>query len=103
MARVVTNAPVSDFLLGGQPDGSISVDNEKLVDVAYWVRESQIMISIVNGAYNDINGPFSVRLPETGRRIAEVPFGNLSWNLVDAQLVTNKLPTLSTSLVIIDR
>ncbi|KAK6954545.1 hypothetical protein Daesc_004512 [Daldinia eschscholtzii] len=103
MASVVTNAPVSDFLLGGQPDGSISVDNEELVDVAYWVRESQIMVSIVNGAYNDINGPFSVTLPETGRRIAEVPFGNLSWNLVDGQLVTNKLPTLSTSLIIIDR
>ncbi|KAI1466705.1 uncharacterized protein F4812DRAFT_451660 [Daldinia caldariorum] len=103
MARVVTNPPVRDFLLGGQPDGSIRIDNEELVDIAYWVRETQIMISIVNGAYGDISGPFSVKLPGSGKRIADVPFGDQSWDLVGGQLVTNKLPTMSTSLVIIDR
>ncbi|KAI1805971.1 hypothetical protein F4811DRAFT_513225 [Daldinia bambusicola] len=103
MARVVTNPPVRDFLLGGQPDGSIRIDNEELVDIAYWVRETQIMISIVNGAYNEISGPFSVKLPGSGKRIADVPFGDQPWDLVDGRLVTDKLPIMSASLVIIDR
>ncbi|KAI1646747.1 uncharacterized protein F4817DRAFT_122858 [Daldinia loculata] len=103
MAAVVTSTPVRDFLLGGQPDGSIRIDNQELLDISYWVRETQIMISVVNGAYGDISGPVSITLPEPGERIADVPFGDQSWSLADGQLIADKLPAMSTSLVIIDK
>ncbi|KAI8963126.1 hypothetical protein F5Y11DRAFT_166291 [Daldinia sp. FL1419] len=103
MAGVVTTTPVKDFLLGGQPDGSIHIYNHDLLDIAYWVREARMMISVVNGAYDDISEPISIVLPEPGERISDIPFGNQSWDLVDGQLVIDKLPSMSTSFIIVDQ
>ncbi|KAI0110550.1 hypothetical protein F4776DRAFT_393670 [Hypoxylon sp. NC0597] len=102
MAAVVTEAPIRDFLLGGQPDGSIIVSNQQLLDIAYWIQESQVMVSVVNGAYDDVEGPFSIPLPVSVTGIAAVPFGKLSWELQDGQLRTETLPAMSASLIILD-
>ncbi|KAI2465221.1 hypothetical protein F4781DRAFT_38730 [Annulohypoxylon bovei var. microspora] len=102
MAAVVTNAPVRDFLLGGQPDGSLHVVDQQLVDMAYWVKEGQVMVSVVNGAYDDVPGPLSIALPVTAYSISAVPFGGLSWELSDSQLTIDTLPAMSASLIILD-
>ncbi|KAI1414402.1 hypothetical protein F5Y13DRAFT_15907 [Hypoxylon sp. FL1857] len=102
MAAAVTNAPARDFLLGGQPDGSITIANQELVDIAYWIQEAQVMVSVVNGAYDDVEGPLSISLPVSVTSIATVPFGGLSWELQDGQLSIEALPAMSASLIILD-
>ncbi|KAI1206862.1 uncharacterized protein F4807DRAFT_437494 [Annulohypoxylon truncatum] len=102
MAAVVTNAPVRDFLLGGQPDGNTNVADEPLVDVAYWVKGGQMMVSVVNGASDDLTGPVTLGLPVTAASISAVPFGGLPWGLSDGQLTIETLPAMSASFVILD-
>ncbi|KAL7625863.1 hypothetical protein AAE478_005086 [Parahypoxylon ruwenzoriense] len=109
MAGVVTNAPVRDFLLGGQPSGRVSITvpkgqdvDEELLEGAYWVREKQVLVSVVNGGYVAINATPSVTLPVPAAKIASVSFGDLSWELRDGQLAVETLPAMSVSFVILD-
>lgn len=102
MAAVVTNAPVRDFLLSGQPDRSINVADEPLVDIAYWLKGKQVMVSVVNGASDDVTGPLSIGLPVTASSISAVPFGGLSWEISDEKLTIETLPAMSASFVILD-
>ncbi|KAI0157987.1 hypothetical protein GGR52DRAFT_182641 [Hypoxylon sp. FL1284] len=100
MAAVFTNAPVRDFLLGGRPEAGVRVDGEQLLDVAYWVREDRVMVSVVNAAYDDV-APLSVALPRPASGIVDVPFGGLSWQLNGGQLEVESLPATSVSVVIL--
>ncbi|XXH00901.1 hypothetical protein Hte_007252 [Hypoxylon texense] len=100
MAGVFTNAPVRDFLLGGQPDGAIHIADQDLLDIAYWVQEDQIMISVVNAAYDDVT-PLSIEVPLPATGIAAVPFGGLSWQLAGGELRVDTLPATSVSLVVL--
>ncbi|RYP38841.1 hypothetical protein DL767_002403 [Monosporascus sp. MG133] len=86
MARVVTAEPVSAFLLGGRPQ-RIEVEGVlDVVDVAIWRREGQALVSVVNGGYLDIEGPFSVELPVPAFAIIETLFGVLSTVEIPAPL-----------------
>ncbi|KAI1372783.1 hypothetical protein F4677DRAFT_241396 [Hypoxylon crocopeplum] len=102
MAAVVTNPPVRDFLLGGQPDGRVAVAGFGLLDIAYWVHDAQMMVSVVNGAYDDITAPLSIALPVPAASISAVPFGELAWAVSDGQLTIEALPAISSSLIILD-
>ncbi|RYP81503.1 hypothetical protein DL770_005885 [Monosporascus sp. CRB-9-2] len=75
MARVVTAEPVSTFLLGGMPQRIEVEDVLDVVDVAIWGRQGQGLVSVVNGGYLDIEGPFSVELPVPALAIIETLFG----------------------------
>ncbi|KAI2633971.1 hypothetical protein GGS21DRAFT_120973 [Xylaria nigripes] len=101
MAAVVTAAPVRDFLLGGKPTGLVIPGYEK-VDAAYWINGGKMMVSVVNGGYEDVAKPVSVALPVSAKRIESVAFGGLPWKLLGGQLVVNKLPAMSTSFVILN-
>ncbi|KAI1452374.1 hypothetical protein F4805DRAFT_30648 [Annulohypoxylon moriforme] len=102
MAAVVTNEPVRDFLLGGQPYGNTNAADEPLIDIAYWVKGEQVMVSVVNSAYHDVQGPLSVGLPLDAASISAVPFGGLSWDLSDGKLTIETLPAMSASFIILD-
>ncbi|KAI1391673.1 uncharacterized protein F4822DRAFT_192602 [Hypoxylon trugodes] len=102
MSNVITQPPVRDFLLGSQPAGKIDVANQDLVDAAYWVRGTQAMISVVNGAYDDVTGQLSIALPVQAGSISSIPFGGLSWKLLNDQLTVDSLPGMSTSIIILD-
>ncbi|KAI2629260.1 hypothetical protein GGS26DRAFT_598959 [Hypomontagnella submonticulosa] len=101
MAAVVTQPPVRDFLLSGRPTGSVYVAEFPLLDIAYWVRGDQVMVSVVNGAYEDIEDPLSLSLPVAATKVASVPFGGLTWELGYGQLTTGSLPGMSFSLIIL--
>ncbi|KAI6084081.1 hypothetical protein F4821DRAFT_178744 [Hypoxylon rubiginosum] len=100
VASVFTTAPVRDFLLGGKPAGSIHIADQELLDIAYWVQEDELMISVVNAGYDDI-APLSIKVPLPATVIEEVPFGGLSWQLAGGQLEVDTLPATSVSLVIL--
>ncbi|KAI0407396.1 hypothetical protein F4802DRAFT_20262 [Xylaria palmicola] len=109
MARVVTAPPVRDFVLGGRP-APLVVDEggseEEVVDAAYWVGgggegEKKMMVSVVNGGYEDIGGRVALALPVAATGVESVPFGGLSWRLLDGKLVVDGLPAMSTSFIIL--
>lgn len=102
MAGTVTKAPVSEFLLSGRPGGLVRVAEYELLDVAYWSRGAQMMVSVVNGADGEIAAPLTIALPKKARGVAAVPFGGLEWELADGGLRIGTLPGMSVSFVIVD-
>ncbi|KAI0908967.1 hypothetical protein F4823DRAFT_458677 [Ustulina deusta] len=101
MASVVTSAPVADFLLAGRPE-PLAVEGYQILDAAYWIEGDKMMVSVVNGGYEDIEKSVSVALPASATDVELVAFGGLSWQLLDGQLVINKLPAMSTSFIILN-
>ncbi|KAI1111735.1 hypothetical protein F5Y14DRAFT_464329 [Nemania sp. NC0429] len=107
MARVVTAPPVRDFLLlagGPQPLRDVGKGQglgHALVDAAYWVRGDRALVSVVNGAYDDVKGPVAFALPFAVTGIEDVVFGGLPWTLRGGRLVVDTLPAMSTSFVIL--
>lgn len=102
MAKVVTVAPVSTFLLGDQPTG-VTVKGHSLVDVAYWIVGKQVMVSVVNLDYADTTAEISIALPVSVSSIASQPWGSLGWSLVgNSSMQVKGLVGLATSMVILD-
>ncbi|KAI0416754.1 hypothetical protein F5X98DRAFT_173409 [Xylaria grammica] len=101
MAGVVTRAPVADFLLSGKPERLV-VEGYEILDAAYWIEGNRLMVSVVNGGYEDIEESVSIALPVSATDIESVAFGGLSWQLLDGRLVADELPAVSTSFIILN-
>ncbi|KAI1176122.1 hypothetical protein F4777DRAFT_287567 [Nemania sp. FL0916] len=101
MAAVVTKAPVRDFLLGGKPSPLALPGYPEVVDAAYWIQGKKMLVSVVNGGYEDITGSVSIALPAAATSIKSVPFGGLSWQLLGGQLTVNGLPAMSASFIVL--
>ncbi|KAI0965246.1 hypothetical protein F4678DRAFT_453213 [Xylaria arbuscula] len=101
MAGVVTSAPVANFLLGGQPT-RLAVQRHTLLDAAYWIDGDRMMVSAVNGGYDDIAESLSIALPASATGIESVVLGELPWKLLGDQLVIDELPAMSTSFIILN-
>ncbi|KAI0201145.1 hypothetical protein F4808DRAFT_128717 [Astrocystis sublimbata] len=100
MASVVANQPVRNFFLGAKPS-PLAVEGFEIVDAAYWVKGDRMLVSVVNGGYDDIKGQMSIALPASASEIESVAFGDLAWRLEGGLLVVDGLPAMSTSLVIL--
>jgi hypothetical protein len=103
LSKVVTASPVVDFLVGGDRPRrvEVSVCGIDVVDVAYWVVGKQMLVSIVNGGYVDINHTVTVAVP-SATKIVGTPWGSLDWKVVGSELSVSRLPALSTSLLILE-
>ncbi|KAK3327262.1 hypothetical protein B0T19DRAFT_157763 [Cercophora scortea] len=102
MARVVTAAPVVEFLVGGDRPHRVDVEGG-VVDAAYWVVGGRVLVCVVNGGYVDVGGRVEVPVPVAGgMSIAGTPWGNVKWRLEGGKLVVDVLPALATSLVILE-
>lgn len=103
LARVVTASPVVDFLVGADRPrrAAVSVQGTEVVDAAYWVAGGQMLVSVVNGGYVDIDQTVVVEVPGASK-IASVPWGNVSWRAAGSELSTSLLPALSTTLLVLD-
>lgn len=108
-AKVVTVDPVRGFLTGSNPV-SIHVPNQRLLDVAYWLVGSQVLVSVVNLQYVDSKVEIAIPLPfvdsvSSGTmHIASTPWGRVEWTLssTENRLTVKGLAALATSMVIID-
>ncbi len=103
LSKVVTAAPVADFLVGGDGPQRINatVSGTGVVDVAYWVLGKQTLVSIVNGGYVDLEN-VEITVNENATVISSTPWGNAQWALVGSKLSASRLPALATSIIILD-
>ncbi|KAI1421263.1 hypothetical protein F5Y12DRAFT_36936 [Xylaria sp. FL1777] len=100
MASVVASAPVAGFLLGDKPERLV-IEGYGILDAAYWIDGDKMMVSVVNGGYEDIEKSVSIALPASATDVELVAFGGLPWQLLGGQLVIDELPAMSTSFVIL--
>lgn len=103
LSKVVTISPVVDFLVGGDKPHriAVSVCGTDVVDAAYWIVGKQMLVSIVNGGYVDIDQTVTIAVPGTSK-IAGTPWGSVDWELAGSELSVPLLPALSTSLLVLD-
>lgn len=100
LAKVVTVSPVVDFIVGTRPV-KVSVSCYETVDVSYWVVGKQMLVSVANGGYVDIDKPVSFPVPGA-ITISSTPWGNITWELAGSRLTAPALPALGTSMIILD-
>jgi hypothetical protein len=103
LASVVTHPPVLQFLVGGDGPNAIKVraNGTDVVDAAYWTVGKQMLVSVVNGGYVDVEG--GVEVPASNATvIASMPWGSVLWKLEGGRLSVPLLPALATSMVILD-
>jgi hypothetical protein len=100
IAKVVTNSPVVDFIIGQRPT-TVKVSCYAVVDVAYWIVGKQMLVSVANGGYVDIDEPVSFKVPAAAG-ISSTPWGNVSWTYDNARLSAPSLSALATSIIILD-
>lgn len=103
LSRVVTRAPVVNFLVGGDRPNKVEVrvPGTEVVDAAYWVRDGRALVSVVNGGYVAINRTVEVRVPGA-TVVRNTHWGNVSWKLEEEKLSVGYLPAMAVSLVIVD-
>lgn len=102
LSRVVTQSPVVEFLVGAHFEKiHIELSDYDIVDASSWVVGNQMLVCIVNGGYVDIEEPVKVPV-KNATLIASVPWGNVTWELVDGELHVASLSALATSIVILD-
>ncbi|KAK1676048.1 hypothetical protein BDP55DRAFT_551496 [Colletotrichum godetiae] len=105
LAGVFTNEAAVGFLLGTERTQDLAVEGAKRVDAAVWVDEAknQVLVSVVNLSYDEIQGEIRVVLPddvEVGK-VIEVLWGDVAWKMGDGGLVATKgLLGLQTSVFI---
>ena len=101
LSRVVTQSPVVEFLVGANFQKiEVDLQDYEVVDASSWVVGNQVLVCIVNGGYVDINEPVTVPV-SNATSIVSMPWGNVTWELVDQELRVASLPALATSILIL--
>lgn len=98
----VANQPVRDFIVTGKAQ-LVKVKSHEVVDAAYWVGESQVLVSVVNGGYEAIQGEISIPLPKsiTLKSKDAVVWGNGTWTLGEGEIRLSKQSGMATNMVIL--
>jgi len=103
LAKVISRSPVVNFLVGGARPQRVEVraPGTDVVDAAYWVVGSKMLVCVVNGGYANVNRAVEVEVPNaTG--IASTHWGSVPWRLDDQRLKVSGLRALEVSIVILD-
>ncbi|EME46147.1 hypothetical protein DOTSEDRAFT_70221 [Dothistroma septosporum NZE10] len=99
MAKVVSQSPVRDFLIGDDPK-AIEVESHPLLDVAYWTIGKELMVSVANVETDDSKTSLTIELPVKVHSITGQPWGSSSWHLDEGgRLCTSGLGGLTSSIV----
>lgn len=102
MAKVATIAPVSNFLIGAQPN-MLKVRSFPLLDVSYWMIGKQAMVGVAYLDYEGYYGDVTVTLPFIASSISSQPWGAVSWKIDNAgNLMADGLDALATSFVVLE-
>lgn len=104
LAKVVTKSPVLDLMLGDGPHRFVAVEGKPLVDAAFWVKDGKMLVGVVNGGYADVNEPLWIAVPNitASAKLDAVVFGKEKWDFLGGKLHVDRLPGLSTSLILLD-
>lgn len=107
LARVVTVAPVTDYLTGANPVliQDATATNTSSLDVAYWAKSGQgVLVGVANPVNSTAVGPVILALPGglNVSKIAATPWGNVSWTFDGSALVAESgVAGLATSYVLL--
>ncbi|KAK4959093.1 hypothetical protein LTR10_003892 [Elasticomyces elasticus] len=102
MAKVATTSPVSTFLIGLPGPTMVRVPGNELLDVAYWVLDTQVLVGVVNLDYVAQNRTIVIDLPLTISSLASQPWGSVNWAVGNGTLTAHGLAGLMTSFVVLD-
>lgn len=100
LAQLLAKKPVVDFIVANDRPHKVGVAASPDIDVAYWIKGKEMLVSVVNGAYNDITGAVEVELPGIVS-IESTPWGNVTWKLDGQKLSTSGYAPLGTSLILL--
>lgn len=101
-ARMVAVPPVSIFLLASEPS-PIKLTSYPMLDIAYWIHGSQMLVGIVNQNYESIDNTITIPLPKVMSRIVGQPWGSLGWGLgPNRTLLASNLNPLASSYIIVE-
>jgi len=101
----LTNEPVAEFLVGAREVQELMIIGAGNVDAAAWVRDDEVLVSIVNLDYNNKNSNITVALPE-GVKVTGVSrslWGDACWSVHDNKLSIDSLMGLEVSLLLLKR
>ena len=102
LAKVVTVAPVSGFLLGSSPTKSLSVKGQSRIDASAWIVDAQMLVSIVNLDYLDTGANVSITLPAAVASLSSTAWGQGNWSFGGETLYKVGLSSLEVDLLIFD-
>ena len=105
MAKVLTSNEVTGFLLGTKPMVvEVTAGNGSLsdVDASVWIKGDQVLVSVVNLDYDDVDGPISVNVPKSSSSVGSVLWGSGGWAIADGILTKNGLSGLEVDIAILN-
>jgi hypothetical protein len=79
----------------------IVVEGLEMLDVAYWRAGSQVMVVVSSASYVDVKEDVIVNLPIAVHGIDSTPWGNVTWELVNGNLLARGLTALATSIIVL--
>jgi len=103
LAKVVTRAPVVDFIVGAKPT-MVRVAGLEILDAAFWVIGKKMLVSVVNGGYDDIDEPISLSFPDSvqPKGASLSVWGSIPWQVLAGKLTVGGLSAMTASMIILD-
>lgn len=101
-ASVVTKTPVVEFIVP-EKAMSVEVSGMEILDVAYWTSGDSVLVCVVNGGYDHIEGDVVISLLGSiaPAGVKTVVWGNSSWD-VSGDIRLGGLAGMSTNMAILD-
>ncbi|KAK2603495.1 hypothetical protein QQS21_004355 [Conoideocrella luteorostrata] len=98
----VAKGSVRDLIVTGKAV-RVNVEGHEAVDTAYWAGDKEVLISVVNGGYEPIEGDVIIALPKgmVPKRQNAVVWGNGTWGLGDGVIKLSKQSAMSTNMVLL--
>ncbi|KAI4740578.1 hypothetical protein E4T50_08982 [Aureobasidium sp. EXF-12298] len=105
LAAVLTKEPVASFLVGARLVRMLGISGAGNVDAAAWVRDDEVLVSVVNLDYSNTKSNVTVSLPEDveATEISTSLWGAGCWSVHGNKLSINSLMGLEVSLLLLKR
>lgn len=98
----VSQAPVRDFLVLGQPQ-RLKLKCNEVLDAAYWKDGDRVLLNVVNGGYEPVKKSFKIPLPKSisAKMVSTVVWGNGTWSVKDGEVRLGPVDAMSTNMMIL--
>lgn len=102
LAKVITVAPASGFLLGSETTMNLPTSGVSRVDVSSWTVGGQMLVSVVNMDYQNSLANVSITLPESVKGLNSALWGEGNWTVAGNTLLKVGLAGLEVDLLVFD-
>ncbi|CAD0110957.1 unnamed protein product [Aureobasidium uvarum] len=104
LAAVLTREPVVGFLVGAPLTQRLKVVGAGNIDAAAWIKDDEVLVSIVNLDYSNTNSSIIVSLPEgvMAAKVSKSFWGDAAWSVDGNKLSTDSYKGLEVSLLLLE-